>query len=135
MYSKILVAVDGSENNKPAVRKAIRISKDTGAKLTAAYVEAIGYNLAPNVATVRDPLKNADEVFSFMRSEADAAGVEVDYKVMVGHPGEALTDLASDFDLVVCGTLGRSGLKKAVMGSVSEMISRYASCDVLIVRK
>ncbi len=135
MYAKILVAVDGSENNKSAVNKAIQISKESGASLTAAYVEAIGYSLAPNVATVRDPLKNADEVFAYIKSQSAAAGVIVDYKVMVGHPGEALTDLASNYDLVICGTLGRSGLKKAVMGSVSEMIARYSPCDVLIVHR
>ncbi len=134
MYKNILVAVDGSENNKHAVRTAVGLAKEFGAKLTAVYVENVGYRLHPNVAVLEDPQKNADVAFEFIKAEAAEKGVDVQYKVVIGHPGESITDMTPDYDLVVCGTLGRSGLKKAVLGSVSEMITRFSECPVLLVR-
>lgn len=134
MYKNILVAVDGSENNKLAVKAAVGLAKEFGAKLTAIYVENVGYRLHPNVAIQEDPLKNAEVVFEFIKSYSAEQGVEVQYKVAIGHPGESITDLTPDYDLVVCGTLGRSGLKKAVLGSVSEMITRFSDCPVLLIR-
>ncbi len=135
MYKNILVAVDGSENNRAAVRAAIELAKEFGATLTGAYVEAIGYTLSPDVATLADPMKNADSAFAYMKEEVAKCGIEAKYKVIVGHPGEALVDQTPNYDLIVCGSLGRSGLKRAVLGSVSEMISRFSECPVLIVRK
>ncbi len=134
MYKNILVAVDGSDNNKVAVRTALGLAKEFGAKVTAVYVENVGYRLHPNVALPEDPMKNADIVFEFIKAESAEMGVDVQYKVVIGHPGESITDMSADYDLVVCGTLGRSGLKKAVLGSVSEMITRFSDCPVLLVR-
>jgi nucleotide-binding universal stress UspA family protein len=135
MYKNILVAVDGSENNKPAVRTAVNLAIEFGAKLTAVYVENVGYRMAPNVSSINTPMENADVVFEYIKNESQARCLKVDYKVVIGHPGESIAEMTSDYDLVVCGSLGRSGLKKAVLGSVSEMITRFAECPVLIVRK
>ena len=134
MYKNILVAVDGSENNKNAVKAAVGLAKEFGAKLTAVYVENVGYRMHPSVAIQEDPFKNADAAFDFIKAESQEKGVEVQYKVVIGHPGEAITDLTSEYDLVVCGTLGRSALKKALLGSVSEMITRFSYCPVLLIR-
>ena len=38
-------------------------------------------------------------------------------------------------DLIICGATGMSAVERFLMGSVSEHITRYAPCDVLIVRK
>ncbi len=135
MFKNILVAVDGSENNKAAVRMAIEMAKNYGARLTAVYVENVSYRMRPDYTTVDDPLKNADTVFEYIKSEAESNKVDIVYKVILGHPGESVSDLTPDYDLVICGSLGRSGLKKAVLGSVSEMITRFSECPVLIVRK
>ena len=134
MYKNILVAVDGSENSNYAVRTAVDLAKTFDAKLTAVYVENVGYRLRADVAIQDDPLKNADVAFEFIKAYSAEKGMEVQYKVSIGHPGEAITDMSVDYDLVVCGTLGRSGLKKAVLGSVSEMITRFSACPVLLVR-
>ncbi len=134
MYNNILVAVDGSDNNRCAVRTAVDLAKNFDAKLTAVYVENVGYRLRADVAIQDDPMKNANVAFQFIKEVSAEKGVEVQYLVSIGHPGEAITDMSADYDLVVCGTLGRSGLKKAVLGSVSEMITRFSACPVLLVR-
>ena len=47
MYSNILLAVDGSEQNKAAVREAVALASKMGSKITAVYV-MVGTELKPN---------------------------------------------------------------------------------------
>jgi universal stress protein A len=51
-------------------------------------------------------------------------------------PRHAVVDVAKEVkaDLVVIGTHGRKGLKRALMGSVAESVVRFAPCPVLTVR-
>jgi hypothetical protein len=54
----------------------------------------------------------------------------------VGHPVEEIIKRAEDLeaDLIVVGTHGRAGFKRAMIGSVAERIVRHATCPVLVVR-
>ena len=45
-----------------------------------------------------------------------------------------IVEAAKDFDLIVIGTLGRTGLAHLIMGSVAERVVRFAPCPVLVVR-
>lgn len=53
-----------------------------------------------------------------------------------GNPVEVITNTAKNdgYDLVVLGTHGRTGLSRALIGSVAERVVRYAPCPVLTVR-
>jgi nucleotide-binding universal stress UspA family protein len=53
-----------------------------------------------------------------------------------GPAGRALIEAAAELnaDLVVVGTVGRTGLRRALLGSVAETVAREAPCSVLIVR-
>jgi nucleotide-binding universal stress UspA family protein len=64
--------------------------------------------------------------------------VPINTRSRVGNPGaQALAMLDDDpsFDLVVTGTHGRTGLKRALLGSVAERIVRHAPCPVLVARR
>jgi nucleotide-binding universal stress UspA family protein len=71
---------------------------------------------------------------SAVRDEAEKMKVKVMTKVEHGNPARVIIDMSKDFDLVVLGTLGRSGISKLLMGSVSEKVARFAECPVLVVR-
>ena len=60
-----------------------------------------------------------------------------DTVVTTGPAGAALIDIASErkADLIVVGTIGRTGLRRALLGSVAETVARGAPCSVLIVRQ
>ena len=47
-----------------------------------------------------------------------------------------ITDLAKKFasDLIVMGSHGRTGIKRLLMGSVTEKVLGYAPCPVLVIR-
>jgi nucleotide-binding universal stress UspA family protein len=66
------------------------------------------------------------------------AGVkDVDYVIDYGSPKVKIPkDIAKKYniDLIMCGATGLNAVERFFIGSVSEHITRYASCDVLIVR-
>lgn len=133
MFQKILLAVDGSVKNRSAVSKALSMAKESGGKVTAVFVEDIGYRLVPTYYSIAEIDETAQKVFSFVRSEAEAMEVEVDYKVAIGHAAKDIAMLSRDYDVVVCGTRGQSGVKRMVFGSVSDYLTKNASGTTVIV--
>jgi len=142
MYSKILLAVDGSENNKVAANAAIDVAKSMGAKLTAVYVVS-GVDLKPNAfgGDVADNERHAlaqkqvDDATVYVANEAKSAGLDIEIKILSGSPADEIVKISSDYDLIVCGSLGRTGLSKVLMGSVSSTITKNAKCAVLVCRE
>lgn len=141
MYSKVLLAVDGSENNKGAALEAIEICKAFGAKLTAAYV-VTDAEVRPNAfggdvsAEERKAIaeKGAEGAFEYVIAMANSKGVELQTSVLYGKPPEEIAKISGDYDLLVCGSLGRTGLSKAILGSVSSTLVKSAHCTVLVSR-
>ncbi len=62
-------------------------------------------------------------------------GIELTTKVVLGRPAEEIVKESENADLVVCGSLGRTNLNRALMGSVAETVARMAHCPVLICRR
>ena len=139
-YEKILVATDGSELCKKAVETGIEISKMSGAKLYAIYV------IVPTTHSPRDFgwEKAAMEHFrtegekatGFVEDAGKAAGVEVESLLLEGHPADKIVEFAeeNDVDMIVMGTLGKSGLDRFLLGSVAENVVRHSKVPVLVVR-
>jgi len=62
------------------------------------------------------------------------AGTDCTYQVVDGSPGPRIVEEARGADLVVMGTHGRSGLQRAVLGSVAEYVIRRSTAPVMVVR-
>ena len=54
-------------------------------------------------------------------------------ETVVADPGEALTALSAELDLLVCGSRGYGPLRSVLLGSVSHAVVREASCPVIVV--
>jgi nucleotide-binding universal stress UspA family protein len=140
MYGRILLAVDGSDQNKNAVRDAVGLASKLGSKITAVYV-MVGTELRPNAfggdvgLSERQEIadKGAKEAFDLVESLALAEGVECEVKALPGKPCEVLTGMSDQYDLLICGSVGRTGLTK-LMGSVSKELVKCAKCPVLVIR-
>ena len=141
---RILVATDGSKPATEAVKHAISIASAVGADLAIAHVIYI-----PPLAYAEDVPPGIDKVFRDLRTEgerivseaskvAKESGVDVSTEVIDNNrsPVWALTKFADEgkFDLVVVGTRGLGGLRRTVLGSVSNGIAHYAKCSVLVTR-
>jgi nucleotide-binding universal stress UspA family protein len=140
-YKNILVAVDGSKEAEWAFKKAIEVAKRNQAKIllahiidtrTFATVEAYDRAIAERVD------RFANQLMENYQKEAIDAGVkDVDYVIDFGSPKVKIPkDIAKKYniDLIMCGATGLNAVERFFIGSVSEHITRYATCDVLIVR-
>lgn len=144
MYQKILVPVDGSEAASKALREAIEIARNLSARIRVLHV----INSTPWI--VQGAPGVIEELLSQMRStgesivheakmDARQAGIEVDDRVIeaIGdRAGEVIVAEANDWpaDLIVCGTHGRRGLKRLLVGGDAEYIVRHSPVPVLLVR-
>ncbi|MFA6710078.1 MAG: universal stress protein [Candidatus Methanomethylophilaceae archaeon] len=139
VFEKILVPTDGSEFTKVAIEKAMELAKCTGGRITALYVE-------DQTIFVNMPLDSAImNVYSVLRKEGQAAvdyvfdlgakyGIQVEKKIVEGSPVKVIIEDSADYDVIVMGTLGRTGMSKLMMGSVAERVVRYSKCPVMVVR-
>lgn len=140
-YKDILVAVDGSKEAAWAFKKAIEIAKRNDAKLvmthiidlrTFATVEAYDRTIAERANQF------ATELMESYKQQALEAGIaNVSYEIDYGSPKVKIAkDVAKKYnaDLIICGATGMNAMERFFIGSVSEHITRYASCDVLVVR-
>jgi nucleotide-binding universal stress UspA family protein len=107
----------------------------------ADLAEALGSNLiVTTVATstdrnVEEEQRSARERLNHARTYLDGRGLAADFVPAVGHPAEAIVDLARrrDADLIVVGTRRKGFLERLVEGSVNQEVLRHAPCDVLVV--
>jgi len=67
---------------------------------------------------------------------AKAAGIEVESVLLEGHPADEIVKFAeqNDIEMILMGTLGKTGLDRFLLGSVAENVVRHSKIPVLVVR-
>ncbi len=138
-FKNILVPTDGSEYTKAAVREAVDLAKLSGGKITALYVldQSVFTNMPMDTAVmnVYNTLeKEGKAAVDFVRDLGAENSVEVEVSIKEGTPVKVILDESPNYDIIVMGTLGRTGMSKLLMGSVAERVVRAAQCPVLVVR-
>lgn len=143
LYRKIMVATDGSEPVKNAVDTAVEIARLSGAKLYAVYVVASGGFTVGHPRDVgweramRDHLSaEGREATAYVETAAKAADIEVESVLLEGSPAQEIVDFAEekDIDLIVMGTLGKTGIQRFLLGSVAQNVVRHSKKAVLVVK-
>lgn len=135
---RILLPTDGSDRVQRAVEHGLSLAKLASGRVTALYVLDVRAFVAPPGGAEWGPVKGllekeGEAALEAVRSAGDKAGVPVKTKLVVGHPSEEILKESKNHDMVVMGTLGRSGLSHLLLGSVSEKVIRHASCPVMVV--
>ena len=139
-FTKVLVAVDGSEVSMRAAEHAARIAKQDGASLLALNViHAPGFEIAGGLASFFDNArKEAKKWMKDVEEVANRNGVPVKTEIIVGAYSvvDAILGYAetSGVDLIVSGTRGQTPSKRMLVGSVAGGLVEYASCAVLVIR-
>ncbi len=143
IYRKILIATDGSESVRKAVETAVELAKISGAKLYAVYVIASRGTSIPipkdaglERATLEYFRTEGKEATAYVKKSGEFADVDVESIILKGNPANEIVDFAekNDIDLIVMGTLGRTGIQRFLLGSVAENVVRHSKKSVLIVR-
>ena len=140
-YKNILVAIDGSKEADWAFKKGIEITIRNDATLLLVHViDTRTFALIEAYDTVigNRAEKLAKDMLENYKIQAEDAGLtKVQYEIDFGSPKIRIPrDLAKkhNVDLIICGATGLNVVERFFIGSVSEHITRYAACDVLIVR-
>lgn len=139
MFNNILDPVDGSEFSLNAARVAASIANKYSGKLTLLHVisESLSNrsvaDLNQGIALLRA------EGSRILEAAFDATGKaenEVEKALSWGNPMEIILEEVANngYDLIVMGSRGLSPIRGLLMGSVSERITRAATCPVLIVK-
>jgi len=136
-WKRILVGTDGSKYSGIAINKAIDFAKAYGGSLVVLSVVDVPtefYAEAPKA--VEDMIRKAREYTSAVKKQAEADGVEAESFVGEAEAWEAIVKLAHDqeVNMVVVGSHGRTGLRRLLMGSVTEKVIGHAPCPVLVVK-
>lgn len=138
MYTKILVAYDGSEPGKKAFETALELAALHAAELyvlTVCRPPDIGDDVETE-AVIENSRRYHRGLLAELRPAASAKGVKAHFEVAVGHPAEQIIYYADRHrvDLVVVGDRGRSTFARLLLGSVSKQVVQYADRPVLVVR-
>ena len=143
--NRILLASYGSEGVEFAIHTAIRLANSADCELHLVYVERLPRYPAYAPISVRHlewelhegaeraGLERLWELDTMVRI---AGGTVAGAHLRVGEMAEEVVDLAEELevDLIVVGSRGRSAIRRALMGSVSDSVVRHARCPVVVAR-
>jgi nucleotide-binding universal stress UspA family protein len=143
--TKILLATDGSEEARQAAQAAAELSEGTGSELHVTYVlpspaQLRGHHLYSREVMHSITERAEEEGRSFLEEQAEriraSGGKVAETHLRAGEPDKEIVKLSEDLGVgtIVIGSRGLGGLKRALMGSVSESVVRHAHCPVFVVR-
>jgi nucleotide-binding universal stress UspA family protein len=143
--TKILLATDGSREAILAARTAVDLAEKTDSELHMAFIlrthdvseyDSMGFNTekAPEEEIKQMGQRLLDEQ---VKRVEEAAGTVAGAHFRMARPDQGILAVGEDVGtgLIVLGSRGLGGVKRALMGSVSDSVVRHAHCPVLVVRK
>jgi nucleotide-binding universal stress UspA family protein len=142
-FKKILCPVDFSDNSREAMCVAVELARTSQAMLVLLHVwDPPSWMTDYGIRLPNDALLEAqgleEKKLEAWRADAQRLGAsEVSSKLLRGAPWDQIVSAASEdprIDLIVMGTHGRTGLARALIGSVAERVVRHAPCTVLVIR-
>jgi nucleotide-binding universal stress UspA family protein len=149
-FSKILVAIDGSEISMKAAVYTMDIVKKNKSQLIALTVLDISTPRRISSSFITAPtygLKELEEkrkeaqqwLDKFEKLAAKENNVKLKSEIIedpISRVGSAIVDYAEreNVDLIVIGSRGRTGFKKMLLGSVASDVVTYAHCPVMVVK-
>jgi nucleotide-binding universal stress UspA family protein len=137
----ILLATDGSPHADLAAEVAMDLARSTGSRL---HVVAVGRTFPAAVydeyaeSRREDLRREAQEVLDEQVRKIEESGgdVAIAHLKLDEQRDEAIVHLAEDIGagMIVIGSRGFGGMKRALMGNVADSVVRHAHCPVLVVR-
>jgi len=132
---KILVPTDLSDNARNALHFAKSYAKNQDATITLLYAYYAVYDFAAQAAEIISAIEQ-DAKAALKKEIVDSGeGVIIDYKIVQGTISTAInaTVLAGDYDLIIMGTQGASGIKKTLIGSNTATVIKESEVPVIAV--
>lgn len=147
-FSKILVAIDGSQSSIDAAAYAVAMARKNNAQLIVLHVlfSPLGYEYSSGKFDDETIPSSIKQIFGAAKNEAEQwfnkikerTGEVIRTEVIVTDTSVAGAIIRyaeeHNVDLIVVGTRGRSAFTKLLLGSVASAVVTYAHCPVLLIR-
>ncbi len=145
MFKKIVVAVDGSDGSKEALKIAVGLQKSGGGELLIVTIFRHHSLLEASMSMVRpdDPVNMDDVMRDYAKQVAEEAkeiaasegASNVRAFAKSGQPARGIVKFAEEHgaDLIVVGSRGIGDVEGFLLGSVSHKVTSLANCPVLVV--
>ncbi len=147
---KILIATDGSSHSKKALDEAARIAEGCSAHDVAVihvYEKKTNYPVIAGYHFSQEDLMRFNELEERSREDSkeilhsavealQQKNIKANPIFEIGHPADTIARVSQEqgFDLVVVGSRGLGGLKKLLLGSVSNALLQEANTNILVVK-
>lgn len=138
-FRRIVVAVDGSKYSKRAVKTAINLAKGMGTKITVLHVAHQPISVYPGFSGIYPGAihlikKDGNLLLKKMKEIGLKMGVNLQTKLVVGHPDQEIVKEAGRNDLIIIGCKGHSDLSSILLGNVCEKVMHHANSPVMVIR-
>ena len=139
---KILVPIDFSKCSLVGARCAARLARSTGASLRFLHVVfpysnyfGIDRVSATSASLIESAKESAGLEMATLKRMRFLRGLDCETEIRVGPTADEISGESGnpEVDLVVTSTHGRTGFKRAIIGSIAEHVVRYAECPVITV--
>jgi nucleotide-binding universal stress UspA family protein len=141
-FTNILCPTDFSASSQQATDLAVELVAPGGKGITLLHVVEVPVAFSGESAVegfIRDLDKHADKLLDTWAARLRVkTTAPITTRARIGNPGAQtleVLDHDSTIDLVVMGSHGRTGISRALLGSVAEKVVRHARCPVLVARK
>jgi nucleotide-binding universal stress UspA family protein len=146
--SIVVLGTDGSELSRRALAAGLAVLGPADRTIVATVTETVDPTLLAGVSGFGGGVMSAEQydeeagaraeaAATALREAVDALGLhDAETTVLQGDPAEALCDFATEVkaSVLVIGSHGRGGIKRALLGSVSDHVVRNAPCPVVVAR-
>jgi nucleotide-binding universal stress UspA family protein len=149
MFQHILVPIDGSESAANALATAFQLAKIHGSRVNILHVMTFTESVPNEIASKDVPddyiedyitrvRKNDEKMLAeaVEKGESMGLGGKVTSKLTIGRPGDAIISESTkgDYDLIIIGDRGLTGVKELLLGSVSKHVIDESRIPVLVVK-
>jgi nucleotide-binding universal stress UspA family protein len=145
MIKKIMIATDGSDMSKKAVKVGVDIAHHSRGSVAAVYVIDLsrlshlpGYAMLPGLKEKISQLMKEEgrQATQFAEDLASILNIPCRKIVLQGNPSQEILKSAREMeaDLIVIGSRGRTGIEKFLLGSVAEKVVLQSTIPVLMIK-
>eukprot|EP00002_Diphylleia_rotans_P017356 TRINITY_DN336_c0_g2_i5.p1 TRINITY_DN336_c0_g2~~TRINITY_DN336_c0_g2_i5.p1 ORF type:complete len:333 (+),score=69.41 TRINITY_DN336_c0_g2_i5:85-1083(+) len=134
-YKNILVPFDGSPASEFALKYIVFVARTLGAQITLLHIVDNRPKLfgQPNLSLEADNAARRALEWASAQSQQLGVQAKIVHMVTAKHPAEAIHEVEQEHDLICMGSRGLTGIKRLLLGSVTEAVLRIADKPVLVV--
>jgi nucleotide-binding universal stress UspA family protein len=153
-FKKIMIATDGSTCSMLAADKGIELARLSKGTVYAVYVMSTAYTtlierdyvsstgMNPYYESIYENMHEAmkkigQQAVDYVKNLGESRGTNMETVVLEGNPSEELIRYAEEeqMDVIIMGTIGKKGLDRLLLGSVTGNLVRHSKVPVMVIRE